>query len=791
MVSSVDELKHETLSEGNRKGDRHMWKCVGEGSRTIGGIRIPNITSFSNPDYGISEDKIRQNNYPSSYDKLKTLCYAQDNIAERSTDNGGISIKPPYVIACVNNVGQTKPANLRNGVSFAVNRNNRLGFSQYKFGEVDGNAGQIKDGDNEFFQFMLIDKLFSLDVVYWSYMSNMPFFAPQYEYDKVNDGFMNLGQVLNMPGILSGTINNGVTNSSGVVTDFKQQTIFDEAVDIETFRGDSEDSIPTRRCIKLPETVKEHPYKNYRFTDSIDSRLQYALVQNNEGEAVFIDSTGLVRSERNIYGSARFVLKSDNLNDTSIKVRYPDDRWLDMWKSPEEKKLELGEFGDRKLTMRIGLSNVDPDDEYTYYLFGSVNTGHIDGGAVYSNNEVLHPIDAFHVYRDEDSQTLKRHCFFTDSKAPWDGSTQLVANFFHKNTTESSIREQMLMDKVATSEIVYHNSNGEKVSETKNGYGNTGVFVGLKHKPYFVAAFGKKGGRVLSPVYDFTKVYYVVGLVTDSSGANYLRSALVYVLKKEGACGMNDDGYDKDRIGPYCKKPRNYYLTQFGYSTEMAAKHNEQEFRRENEYHQKLDFSNIREDNTFTNQDGVGDSYYKRLPDGTYELHTRTSGTIEISYSETKPNLDLLVPGKYFYNVLRRKSSSENKYVDKWVTINVTSDGEIEELDETFEIPNVKAFPLDCYMELTSEKGVYYKVYRHESQRVIKLDYHPKTPHFKRYSDKRLTNEEFKMLSSLFNEHRDYVDYYFRYYVTDVVGLRHRCALHKVMTQGEWSNLFT
>ena len=94
-------------------------------------------------------------------------------------------------------------------------------------------------------------------------------------------------------------------------------------------------------------------------------------------------------------------------------------------------------------------------------------------------------------------------------------------------------------------------------------------------------------------------------------------------------------------------------------------------------------------------------------------------------------------------------------------------------------------------MELTSEKGVYYKVYRHESQRVVKLDYHPKTPHFKRYSDKRLTNDEFKLLSSLFSQHRDYVDYYFRYYVTDVVGLRHRCALHKVMSQSEWSTLFT
>lgn len=261
-ISDVDENYNQTksIAKSVTQGiTRDKWLCKGESTTSISNIKIPTITGYSNADFGVpNDDSERQKSaFSETYNEDKTTCFAQDNI-EKESDTNTISIKPPYLVACVNKEGNTKPDGLT-VTDFFSKTKNEYGLETYEFGKNGSlNKGLLKLDDKEFFGFHIIDKTFAPDIVCWSYINNIPYFLPWVNYDGgTAEGYSNkLGQSITVEGILSGNINNGVSSGTideyGCVNDFEECTVYSKTTPIITYNGDDENSIPTRRCILNP-----------------------------------------------------------------------------------------------------------------------------------------------------------------------------------------------------------------------------------------------------------------------------------------------------------------------------------------------------------------------------------------------------------------------------------------------------------------------------------------------------------------------------------------------------------
>ena len=261
-ISDVDENYNQTKSVAKTPTQGitlNKWLCKGETTTNISGIKIPTITAYINADFGVpNDDKTRQSAaFTETYNDDKTTCFAQDNIEKKSETNT-ISIKPPYLVACVNKEGNTKPDGLT-VTDFFSKTKNEYGLETYEFGKNKSlNKGLLKLDDKEFFGFHIIDKTFAPDIVCWPYINDIPYFLPWMNYDGSGDvSYMNkVGRNISVEGILSGNINNGVSNGTideyGCVNDFEECTVYSKTTPIITYNGDDEDSIPTRRCILNP-----------------------------------------------------------------------------------------------------------------------------------------------------------------------------------------------------------------------------------------------------------------------------------------------------------------------------------------------------------------------------------------------------------------------------------------------------------------------------------------------------------------------------------------------------------
>ena len=595
---------------------------------------------------------------------------------------------------------------------------------------------------------------------------------------------------------MSGFIKNGITSDNGYINDFEKRSIFDKETAIKTYNSDTEDSIPTRRCILYQDdksNKKAEVYLNYRHTDEVEELNQFKPVPNREGELDFVDKGGNCETTRTLYGAMKVTLKSTTLNDPSIKItEFLGRKFV----------TNIGEMGDKSLTLKVGVSNSDNENPITYYIFEVSMKDYVPEREPYKTRKLWYPLNSFYCYTSKTPYRYEIEC--NGEIKPWDGSTLLAPQMFSKNTLEKHFKDKNnndsdLAQKSSKSAIVWENEEGEVKTEETEGYGNTGVFTNLRHKPYFVIAVTENNCRAISPVYDFHIVYYVVGMV-EENGQKILRSALVYVLKKYGTCDdPDDDGYDSKSIGPYCKKPRNYYLTQFDFTISYTFANGSTLVTNDGITYEKTS-AKFKDGTSFNDKDPVGTSYVVENTDGSFTIHTKNGGAMVEGQETTEQPAGQefeLRPGKSCcYKTIIVENDPETggtKETDAWVTVTVDSNGNISESEPSKEDPRLDPLSYYKYVKFTvtdAETGEPINIYKpisYSTETVTTVQYDPRIPYFIRYNDKSLTDDEFESLKLLLSKPISEIEKNAKYYVTDVTGLKHKCKLHKVIkNKDDW-----
>ena len=420
-------------------------------------------------------------------------------------------------------------------------------------------------------------------------------------------------------------------------------------------------------------------------------------------------------------------------------------------------------------------------------------------GEPYRTRKLWYPLNDFYAYTSKTPYRYEIDC--KNSIKVWDGSTLWAPQVFNKNTLEKHFKDKYerhpdLVQEESKSTIVWENEEGAVQTKDTSGYGNTGVFTDLNHKPYFVIAVTENNCRAISPVYDFHIVYYVVGLV-EENGQKILRSALVYVLKRDGTCNdPENDGYDPSSIGPYCKKPRNYYLTQFDFTISYTFANGSTLVTNDGITYEKTKVK-FKDGTSFDDDDPVGTSYVVENEDGSFTIHTKTGGAITEGEETTeKPAGQELTQGKYCYETIIVENDPETdgtKEIKGWVTVTIDKNGNISESEPSKENPGLPPLPENGYVKITvtdaatgATKTVYKSVV-YSTETVTTVQYDPRIPYFIRYNDKSLTDDEFESLKLLFSMSISEIEKNVKYYVTDVTGLKHRCKLHKIIkNKDDW-----
>lgn len=609
IYNPEEEIENENyhLTSSTPYGGRTSWICKGEEATTISDIRVPTIASYDSESFGIAYDKTRigMNN---TYSNDKKSCFAQDNVASQYPEQSSVSIKPPYLVACVNSDGISKPEGLSSD-KFFRKITNSYGLETYSFAEGDG---YVKDNTSEFFGFHIIDKIFAAGIKYWGYMNKLSFYKPWLNYDDENILF---NTSIKMEGVLSGSINNGISNitdEDGCVGDFTA-SVFGKEFSIKTYESDGEDSIPTRRCIlfdkKIGETDEEYrkenslTYYNYRVTtkNNVINTDQYRVVPSQIGNLSVEDSAGTCSISKTIYGTMNVSVLSTTLNDDAFY-------WVTIapWLEPVIRG--TAENGDVVPTLKVKANSYNTGTDYTlfYYIFRAsqkesketkddnitwyplnsieynesyvCSTDYEDfDGNEHKKGEIITK-DDYDNLRSDYQENYKLNTYFSldgkcdsgdESSWVWDGTTTKAPYFFNKNIN-TAFSENML-GKNITSTITTQNEEGEDVVTTMSGMGDSGIFYWLAHQPYYVVAVCSDGGIAISSVFDFHVVYYIAGVISKTDSITrkttyYLRIGLVNTLRAKGceddnAADSNESYGVVDKTNPaYCKKSRNYHL---------------------------------------------------------------------------------------------------------------------------------------------------------------------------------------------------------------------------------------
>lgn len=732
-ISSYDEDYHET--ESDKHGSIESWICVGEHNPIIDDVMIPTITSVYSEDYGTMGD--------TTTDKYSngTICFARDNIAQYDKENGSISIKPPYLVACVNNDGMTKPADFTIENFFAKKNN------KYLLGNVENNKGFVVKDGKEFFGFHIIDKIFKPDIVCWSYINDIPYFRPELDYNKPvythqeGDVVIPINTV-KTNGILSGNIFNGTTNVyDGSCTDFDERNIFNSDVQLMRYDGDTEDSIPTRRCI-IHDKYNDGIYIDYCHIISEVDKDQYIEVPNTEGELTFSDLDATHYTERKLYGSMKITLKGTSINDS-------------------------------KNLLNVACSNVDDSENVTYYVFKLGTNLRLPSNTSFSIN---YPINEFK-YNDKYTLDCK-----DGSINKWNGTNS--SQIFNKNTNENVLKE--LVDVNVKSSNEYINSDYETVSEDSKGYGNTGEFTGIKsNKKYFVVATLKNGCRAISPVYDFTDVKYMIGLKLGKDNTCYLRIAVGNVLPTEGEI------------------PNIYYLSRFNFTIEFTYENDGVTITENNilfdssegktkdaDYHSKIDY--------ITNANEVGKTWIDSVGSGNEQewvMYKRIeNGFVSIIDTE-ETSLITDINDDEVYRYILRKDKVGDDYVSTYAYIQFNQ-GVIKDVSVTTDSKELKEGEVYTYSYTTTEEGQtvtnYCKVEYIRSE-ITRYAYNPVgIPYFMHYKEITYNDEDIYNALKKTLSKKSRTKKAFDVYVTDCTGLRHKCDFSELFEndeQDEWKKV--
>lgn len=260
---------------------------ISSDNMTISGFEIPTITSIDNLTYG---------DYTYEINDHEGVCWAVD---KESTCNGKQRIKYPYFVACVNSNGKTKPFE---GISII-----KSGDEEYTLD--DNNV-------SGYFGFHVIDKMFTITMLAWSYFNNIPYYKP--------NNTRKYGQSLTMNGLFTGIINNGVSESDDYMAEFDAQTLGNSMLEIETYKTTNnpvpdENAIPTKRVVVGTENGEYEHYKIIlpNIIGDINSDTTYAAVPNKRVELMLNDESCQISED--IYGSMRIVLNSESINDCKDK----------------------------------------------------------------------------------------------------------------------------------------------------------------------------------------------------------------------------------------------------------------------------------------------------------------------------------------------------------------------------------------------------------------------------------------------------------------------------------------
>ena len=394
---------------------------------SISGIEIPTITNVDNSDFGNEQYLILEQ---------KGICYAIDKTANSRLGCGGIKrLKNPYFVACVNSKGKTKP------------REN-VGIVKI----TKGTEWALEGNVSGYFGFHLIDKIFRLNMMSWSYFNDIPYYKPT----NTNKN----RQSLTMNGLLTGIINNGVSTSDNEIAEFEEQTLNNNTIIIETYtlNGDgtpNEDAIPTKRVIVGSNNNEFLHYKiglPYSLSD-IKSGLTYAAVPNRECELMISDNNCQISD--NIYGRMRVVLNSQSLNDC---------------------------VDSRNTILRVSISGG-----------GEINTMYAistSGGDNYIVNKLTDGIDSYEDYDILRYEVAERQ--------------ENEINGIHSLERRS--------DRDLYSQV--ENEEDSTMISTR-GYGTTGVFTMKEnfHKAVYIVAVSENNCRCISPVYDFSTVEAQIVLI--------------------------------------------------------------------------------------------------------------------------------------------------------------------------------------------------------------------------------------------------------------------------------------
>ena len=267
---------------------------------------------------------------------------------------------------------------------------------------------------------------------------------------------------------------------------------------------------------------------------------------------------------------------------------------------------------------------------------------------------------------------------------------------------------------------------------------------------------------------------------------------MVYVLKKYNT-GENpdNDGYDPNLTGLYCKKPRNYYLTQFDFTISYTFAYGSTLVTNDGITYEKTNV-NFKDGTSFDDNDPVGTSYVVENADGSFTIHTKNGGAM-VEGQETTEELagkGLSQGESCCYKTIIVENDPETggtKERDAWVTVTVDSNGNISESEPSKEDPGLLPLSDYKYVKFTvtdAETGAPTTVYKpisYSTETVTTVQYDPRTPYFMRYNDKSLTDDEFESMKLLLTMSTSEFEKNVKYYVTDVTGLKHKCKLHKII----------
>lgn len=266
-------------------------------------ILIPTITNKDNAVYGYgdgknSKDREKVVNGNISYGYDRTVGHGINNKGKHSGDLK--YIKKPYGIRIVDKDG--------NGMKLPI------------IGNV--NVKMNKDSRNEvYFFFHIIDKVLRFNnMLVWSYVSNIPY-PPTNKKDY-------MGKFINMNGLCTGIIYNGITNPQCQFEEFTLGGI--ENIQVET--TGTENDIPTIRYLS----------KNYEYVENANTypnyaaRQKYIAVRNRQDTLEILDNGNAYITE-NIYGNMKISLST------------------------------IEKDGDKKIT--FNLDNGDVMDDNKFYLF--------------------------------------------------------------------------------------------------------------------------------------------------------------------------------------------------------------------------------------------------------------------------------------------------------------------------------------------------------------------------------------------------------------------------------------